>query len=141
MLGMIIKKIWRLTMKSAIITFTIAILTFLPFLPASSTAFAQELLDSYIARIGPNDHFNSRGVRLKSAAAIIRQDRANFHKFGKADAEDEYDSYFGSKANRANMERMLRNGSSSRSAINAIVNHQPLIRVKIYRNTVIVTVL
>ena len=128
-------------MKSAIITFAVAFLTFLPIQQLSSPASAQELLGSYIARIGPNDHFNSRGVRLKSASAIIRQDRANFHKFGKADAEDEYDSYFDSKANRGRMERMLRNGSSARSAINSIVNHQPLIRVKIYRNSVVVTVL
>ncbi len=102
---------------------------------------AQELLDSYIARIGPDDHFNSRGVRLNSVAAIIRQDRANFHKFGIRDAEDEYDSYFGSKSNRARMERMLNNGSSSGSARREILNHQPLIRVNIYHNSVVVTVL
>ncbi len=119
----------------------IALLATLSCLQAGLTANAQELLDSYIARIGPNDHFNSRGLRLKSAAAIIRQDRANYHKFGKADGEDEYDSYFSSKANRGRMERMLRNGRSSGSAINAIINHQPLIRVKIYRNSVVVKVL
>ena len=102
---------------------------------------AQELLDSYIARIGPNDHFNSKGVRLRNAAAIIRQDRANVHKFGKADGEDELDSYFNSKANRARMERMLRNGGGSKSAIRKIINGSPLIRVKIYRNSVKVTVL
>ncbi len=107
----------------------------------STFAQSQQLLDSYIARIGSEDHFNSRGARLKSVAAIIRQDRANFHKFGRRDAEDEYDSYFGSKANRARMERMLRNGTSSRSARQEILNHQPLIRVKIYRNSVVVSVL
>ena len=128
-------------MKTAIIAFSFTIIAFLSSTLLIAPAFAQKLLDSYIARIGPNDHFNSRGVRLKSASAIIRQDRANFHKFGKADAEDEHDSFFNSKANRGRMERMLRNGSSTRSAINSIVNHQPLIRVKIYRNSVVVTVL
>ena len=128
-------------MKLTFFAFSFILLAFLSSTQLISPVFAQELQDSYIARIGPNDHFNSRGVRLKSAAAIIRQDRANFHKFGKADAEDEYDSFFGSKANRGRMERMLRNGSSTRSAINSIVNHQPLIRVKVYRNSVVVTVL
>ncbi len=128
-------------MKTAIIAFSFTIIAFLSSTLLIAPAFAQKLLDSYIARIGPNDHFNSRGVRLKSASAIIRQDRANFHKFGKADAEDEFDSFFNSKANRGRMERMLRNGSSTQSAINSIVNHQPLIRVKIYRNSVVVTVL
>lgn len=128
-------------MMIAIFAISLAVFALLSSTLLISRAFAQELLNTYIARIGPNDHFNSRGVRLKSASAIIRQDRANFHKFGKTDAEDEYDSYFDSKANRGRMERMLRNGSSSRSAINAIVNHRPLIRVKIYRNSVIVTVL
>ena len=128
-------------MKLTNFAFSFTIFAFLSSTQLIVPVFAQELLDSYIARIGPNDHFNSRGVRLKSASAIIRQDRANFHKFGKADAEDEYDSYFNSKANRGRMERMLRNGSSTRSAINSIVNHQPLIRVRIYRNSVLVTVL
>ena len=128
-------------MKLAIFAISFTIFAFLSSTQLITPALAQELLDSYIARIGPNDHFNSRGVRLKSASAIIRQDRANFHKFGRGDAEDESDSYFNSKANRGRMERMLRNGSSTRSAINAIINHQPLIRVKIYRNSVLVTVL
>jgi hypothetical protein len=87
--------------------------------------------ETYVARLGPADHFNSNGVRLTSASAIIRQDRANFHEFGVRDAEDESDRFFASKANRALMERYLEAGTASRSALAAIVNGQPLIVVTV----------
>ena len=35
-------------------------------------------VESYTARLSERDHYNSNGQRLLSAAAIIRQDRANF---------------------------------------------------------------
>jgi hypothetical protein len=63
--------------------------------------------ETYYARLSGADHFNSRGQRLKSAAAIIRQDRANYHRFNVRDDEDTGDSYFSSKSNRAALERML----------------------------------
>lgn len=106
----------------------------------SCAAFAQGPLEQYIARLGPQDHFNSRGQRLTSAAAIIRQDRANFHKFGLADPEDEGDTFFSSKQNRALMERMLSRGAAPKTTLNRIVNGQPLIHVRIYQNHVEVTV-
>jgi hypothetical protein len=74
---------------------------------------ACDLRESYIARLGPTDHFNSNGVRLTSAAAIIRQDRANYHQFEKRDPEDEGDRFFASIENRAILERMLENGQSA----------------------------
>lgn len=46
------------------------------------TVQARELIESYIALLSDADHFNSSGQRLTSAAAIIRQDRANYHLFG-----------------------------------------------------------
>jgi len=95
---------------------------------------AQQLVESYTAFLSEADHFNSNGQRLTSAAAIIRQDRANFHRFGRGDPGDEGDSFFASIDNRAAMERMLERGRSSPAAINAIVNRTPLIRVDIYRD-------
>lgn len=94
----------------------------------------------YSARLGPQDHFNSHGARLKSAAAIIRQDRANYHKFGLRDPEDQTDSYFSSKQNRALMEQMLSRGSASKQTISRIVNGQPLIHVRVYRDYIDITV-
>lgn len=60
----------------------------------SPLSYAEEPLDSYTARLSSEDHFNSDGSRLKSAADIIRQDRANYHKFKIRDAEDQGDSFF-----------------------------------------------
>ncbi len=95
-------------------------------------ANAQELLASYTARLSSKDHFNSSGARLRSAAAIIRQDRANFHRYGRRDPQDQWDSFFASKANCARMERMLNRGTSTRAVRSRIVNGTPIIRVEIY---------
>ena len=54
----------------------------------------QQLLESYVALLSERDHFNSSGQRLTTAAAIIRQDRANFHRFGLRDPGDEDDTFF-----------------------------------------------
>jgi hypothetical protein len=115
-------------------------LSFAAFTAFAGPAAAQQL-DAYVARIGPQDHFNSNGVRLDNAAAIIRQDRANLYRFGNGDWEDEEDTFFRSQANRARMEQMLRSGTSSPSAVRAIVNGTPLIHVQIFPNHVQVTVI
>ncbi|NPA27605.1 MAG: hypothetical protein GXN91_00960 [Epsilonproteobacteria bacterium] len=48
---------------------------------------------SYMALISNKDKFNSRGVRLYSIRAILRQDRANFYR-GRGDMEDTGIGYF-----------------------------------------------
>jgi hypothetical protein len=98
-------------------------------------------IESYTARLSPRDHYNRNGVRLTSAAAIIRQDRANFYVYGLRDSEDEPDSFFSSKSNRARLEEMLENGRATRDAIYRVINGTPLIRVDIYANGINVTVL
>jgi len=98
------------------------------------------LLDQYVAFIGPADHFNSRGQRLTQPWQILRQDRANYHRFGIRDAGDQYDGYFGSAENRARMERMIRNGYINANAARRVVNGNVWVRVEIYRNAVNVTV-
>jgi hypothetical protein len=100
----------------------------------AAPACADELVESYIARLGPSDHFNSNGERLRSVAAIIRQDRANYHVFGRYDPEDERDSFFASKRNRAILESMLQNGRISRAALNEIVNGEPLVKISIWNS-------
>lgn len=99
----------------------------------SSAAMADEMIESYIARLSANDHFNSSGVRLTSPAVIIRQDRANFHKFRVRDGEDEPDSYFQSAGNRDLLQRLLDRGRTTPSAYRRIVDGEPLIRVSVYR--------
>ena len=102
---------------------------------------AAEYVGTYYARLGRADHFNSYGDRLNSVAAIIRQDRFNFHVRGIRQYGDTWDQLFQSKANRARMERMIRNGYISRSARRRIVNGTPLIRVDVYSNHVNVKVI
>lgn len=99
----------------------------------SPPALAQ-VVDSYTARLSAQDHFNSSGDRLTTPAAIIRQDRANLYVYGSNDSEDELDSFFRSKANRARLESMLNRGTSTAAARRAILNGTPLIHVEIYPN-------
>ncbi|WOC14756.1 hypothetical protein [Pseudochrobactrum sp. MP213Fo] len=89
-------------------------------------------IDSYRARLSDKDHFNSTGTQLNSAAAIIRQDRANFYIFGNMDPEDESDTFFNDKANRARLEKMLLRGQLSAEHMEVIVNGTPLIRIDIH---------
>ena len=46
-------------------------------------------IESYTARLIDRDHYNSNGERLESAAAIIRQNRANFYVYGIRTDEDD----------------------------------------------------
>ncbi len=98
------------------------------------TLHAQDrVLNEYTARLSEQDHFSSDGVRLTSPAAIIRQDRANFYKFHRADPEDEADRYFDTAEHRERLEQMLERGRTDRHAYRAIVDGTPLIHVVVYR--------
>src|SRR5262249_34463515 len=83
----------------------------------SIPCYAQQLLESYQAFLSERDHFNSNGQRLTTAAAIIRQDRANVHRFGLRDPDDESDSYFADEKNRSTLERLLNQGHSDPETI------------------------
>lgn len=98
---------------------------------APAPALSADVIESYVARLSEDDHYNSNGQRLTSAAAIIRQDRANYHRFGNRDGEDEGDAFFNSQENRALMERLLERGRMPASLRNQIVNGTPLIRVEV----------
>jgi hypothetical protein len=95
---------------------------------------ARQQIGSYVARLSQADHFNSQGQRLTSAAAIIRQDRANFHRYNIRDSEDQDDAFFADENNRATLEKMLERGRAEPGVISRIVNGTPLIRVDIYRH-------
>lgn len=100
---------------------------------ASYPAQAQQLLESYVALLSERDHFNSNGQRLTTAAAIIRQDRANYHRFGIRDAEDEDDKFFADDGNRSILERLLEHGRAEPGVIYRIVNGTPLVRVEVWQ--------
>lgn len=67
----------------------------------ATPAAADDYMGGYYATIGPQDFYNSSGVRLRDLCAIVQQDRANFHRFGKRDQGDESDPFFADRANRA----------------------------------------
>ena len=90
------------------------------------------LLEQYVAYIGPDDLYNSQGERLTQPWQIVRQDRANYHRFDIQDDLDEGDTFFADAENRAIMENMLRNGSISRAAARDVVAGGALILVEIY---------
>ena len=117
----------------------LACLAALGLLSLTTAAFADPI-ESYTARLSANDHFNSNGERLDNVAAIIRQDRANYYVYGSHDREDEADTFFSNKDNRAKLERMLNHGRISASAEAAILNGTPLIHVDIYEDFIAVTV-
>ncbi|WP_170976487.1 hypothetical protein [Rhizobium sp. FKL33] len=95
------------------------------------SARADDVLDEYNAYIGEDDLYNSNGERLREPWQIIRQDRANFHKYRIRQPGDESDSYFSSVDNRAAAERMVRSGTITREARRLLLNGDVMINVKV----------
>ena len=111
-------------------------------LVGATAASADEFLGSYVARISYQDHQASDGYPLDTAAQMVRQDRANFHKFHNSDPDDENDVWFRSNDSRSRLERMLGQGGAMSSGVRrAIINNEPLIQVDVYRNHVEVTII
>ncbi|MER8376999.1 hypothetical protein NKG99_19990 [Mesorhizobium sp. M1409] len=105
-------------------------------------AHADDMLGSYVARISDRDHQASDGYALDNAAQMVRQDRANWHKFHRRDSDDEGDRWFRTNGQRADLQRMLeRGGAMNSSTKRAIVNGEPLIQVDVYENSVRVSIL
>lgn len=98
-------------------------------------ARADELIEEYNAYIGQDDLYNSSNERLEQPWQIIRQDRANYHKFGISQPGDDGDRFFASAKNRERAERMIRNGEISRQAANAIYEGDVTITVQIWRGS------
>jgi hypothetical protein len=101
-------------------------------LATAGAASADQLIDEYNAYIGQDDLYNSNGERLREPWQIIRQDRANYYKFGISQSGDEPDSFFASVANRARAERMIRKGTITRDARRLLLQGDCMINVKIY---------
>ncbi len=93
---------------------------------------AQDVVARYTAFIGTDDLFNSNGVRLREPWQILRQDRANYHRFGIRQPGDEGDPFFASAENRAIMERMVRDGWMDPQAARDIVAGGAMVVVTIY---------
>ncbi len=101
----------------------------------ASGASAQNVTDSYCTQISDNDKFASDGFKLTDAASIIRQDRANYHKFKMRDQHDEGDRTFRTAEARSRIPGLLDNGGTDPSVFRAIVRSNPYICVDVYRNS------
>ena len=100
-----------------------------------------QLLAQYTARLGAADHVTSSGTRLDTVAAILRQDRANLHRFGTPDPEDETDPVFVTAEARAGFERLVARGLVRPEVRRAIISATPLVRVSVYPTRVDVELL
>jgi len=63
---------------------------------------------------------------------VLRQDRANYHRFGIWQEGDEWDPFFEDADNRAAMERMIMEGYISPAAARAIVQGNVMVYVTIH---------
>ncbi len=90
-----------------------------------------EILMGYTAYLSDADHFNSNGERLTEYWQIIRQDRANFHRFGIQDAEDEWDDAFSTVDGRAALEQLLMAFPLDEATAAMIVEQPVLIHVDV----------
>ena len=89
---------------------------------------------AYVARLSRTDHHNSKGVRLKDAAGVVRQERAYYHRFNRADAEDEFDSMFHEYDKREWLCETLDRTLDADTA-KAIMDGTPLVRVTVWPDT------
>jgi len=99
---------------------------------APAVLSAQDLIGSYVAYIGQQDLYNSKGARLSAPWQVLRQDRANYHRFGISQPGDEWDPFFGAIDNRAAMERMIMNGYINPQAARDVMNGGAMVTVEIY---------
>ena len=101
------------------------------FLMLAAPALGQNVIGGYQAVIGTQDLYNSNGVALSAPWQVIRQDRANFHKFGIQQNGDQWDNWFSSYDNRAALERWVMNGAMSPAARSRIMAGGATIYVEI----------
>lgn len=103
----------------------------------STSAYA-EYLCSYTAYISDGNKYNSNGVSVikgvnkNSAAQVLRQNRADVHRFGVGTFGDTEDCYFDSIETRNQLPQMLNRGNISKSTIRQIINGNPLLQVDVY---------
>ena len=100
---------------------------------SAGAARADRLVEQYNAYIGDEDLYNSNGEALTEPWQVIRQDRANYHRYGVSQPGDEGDSFFASPRNREKAERMIEYGTIDYRAARALLRGGSVINVQILR--------
>lgn len=109
------------------------LLSFFWLLVAPGVTHAQDLIASYTAFIGPADLVNSQGVRLTDFGQILRQDRANYHRFGLRDELDMPDPIFASLVYRERIPTIWTVMPGSEYVVDRVLAGQPqLLTVLVY---------
>lgn len=116
-------------MRRQILAFMTA---FTMILSGAGVAVAQDIIGSYSAWIGADDLYNSNGQRLSEPWQVLRQDRANYHRFHIRQAGDDWDPFFADANNRAALERLVRAGRIEQSASRAILRGNVMVHVTIW---------
>ena len=111
---------------------TTALAAALPVLLLAQPVMAQDLLGSYAAYIGEDDLYNSEGARLAEPWQVLRQDRANYHRFGVSQDGDEWDPFFEDADNREAMETMIRRGYIDPDAEKMILSGGAMVYVNVF---------
>ena len=96
-------------------------------LPAHADYYGQ-----YLAEISARDLRNSNGQLLTSVAAILRQDRANVHRYGIVDRFDEIDGLFDDAGLRADLEAAVAGSVVPSDLARSIRAGNARVRVEIY---------
>ncbi|NDW06147.1 hypothetical protein [Jiella pacifica] len=110
----------------------LAMVGFAGLVSLAGPAAAQSVVDEYCTSITENDKSASDGFELTDAGSILRQDRANYHKFGYRDRGDQGDRTFGSANARALIPAMLDRGDTDASVLRQIVRGTPSVCVWIF---------
>lgn len=92
------------------------------------------LISHYNTWITAQDMRNSNGTPLTDLCAMIQQDRANYHRFGRPDRHDGFDHFFGNAEVRARIPSMCQVDPGLANYVrNSVRSQQPMyLRVDIY---------
>lgn len=94
-------------------------------------ATAQDIV-LYRAYIGAKDLVNSDGKKLTEAWQVLRQDRANYHRFAVRQPGDEADPLFADADQRAALEALVKASGLDKATRAAILKGNVLVEVRIY---------
>ena len=100
-------------------------------LAALLTGVLPAAADDYCARLSEKDHFASDGVRLTTVGAVIRQDRANVHRYGIIDRDDDLDEMFQEADSRPFLQKAVDANRFTPAEKRAILDGTPYVCVSV----------